>query len=93
MEHQAQPQRMGKYREEITGAVYFGVSVVTIAHACLNPLRTAAPFWGQTAWNSSGLSPKRDCGSNRVIITPSGGLPVERMAAVLPGVSVEPLFQ
>ena len=25
--------------------------------------RTAVPFWGQTTWNLSSLSPKRDCGS------------------------------
>ena len=33
-----------------------------------NPFRTAVPFWGQTTWNSSGLSPKRDCGSKRVAL-------------------------
>ena len=27
------------------------------------PLRTAAPFWGQTTQNSSASSPKRDCSS------------------------------
>ena len=35
----------------------------------LNPFRTAVSldqFWVQTTWNSSGLSPKRDCGSKRV---------------------------
>ena len=31
----------------------------------LNPFRTAAPFWGQTTWNFSGLSPKRDCSPKR----------------------------
>ena len=30
------------------------------------PFRTAVPFWGQTARFSSSLSPKRDCGPNRV---------------------------
>ena len=29
----------------------------------LNPFRTAVPIQGQLAWNLSGLSPKRDCGS------------------------------
>ena len=24
------------------------------------------PFWGQTTWNLTGLSPERDCGSKRV---------------------------
>ena len=32
----------------------------------LNPFRTAVPFWGQTTWKLSCLSPKRDCGSKRV---------------------------
>ena len=32
----------------------------------VNPFRTAVPFWGQTTWNLTGLSPKRDCGSKRV---------------------------
>ena len=32
----------------------------------LNPYSTAVPFWGQTTWNLTGLSPKRDCGSKRV---------------------------
>ena len=27
---------------------------------------TAVPFWGQTTWNLTALSPKRDCGSKRV---------------------------
>ena len=27
---------------------------------------SAVPFWGQTTWNLSALSPKRDCGSKRV---------------------------
>ena len=31
-----------------------------------NPFRAAVPFWGQTTWILSGLSPKRDCGSRRV---------------------------
>ena len=31
-----------------------------------NPLRTAVPFWGQTSLISSGLPPKRDCGSKGV---------------------------
>ena len=32
-----------------------------------NPFRTTAvPFWGQTTWNLTGLSPKRDGGSKRV---------------------------
>ena len=33
---------------------------------CLNPFRTAVPFWGQSTWNLTGLSPQRDCGSKRV---------------------------
>ena len=33
----------------------------------LNPFRTAVPFWGQTTSSLTGLSPKRDCGSKRVI--------------------------
>ena len=32
----------------------------------INPFRTAVPFWGQTCQISSGLSPKRDCGSKGV---------------------------
>ena len=32
----------------------------------VNPVRTAVPFWGQTSQILSGLSPKRDCGSNGV---------------------------
>ena len=32
----------------------------------LDPFRTAVPFWGQTTWKLSGLSPKRDCRSKRV---------------------------
>ena len=28
--------------------------------------RTAVPFWWQTTWNLTGMSPKRDCGSKRV---------------------------
>ena len=32
----------------------------------LNPFRTAAPFWGQTARILSNLSPNRDCGPKRV---------------------------
>ena len=32
----------------------------------LNPFRTAVPFWGQTASNLTGLSPKWDCGSEGV---------------------------
>ena len=31
-----------------------------------NPFRTAVPFFGQTAYNLRGLSPKRDCCSKRV---------------------------
>ena len=33
----------------------------------LNPFRTAIPFWGQTTWNLSALSPTRDCRSIRVL--------------------------
>ena len=32
----------------------------------LTPFRTAAPFWGQSTWNLTGLSPLRDCGFKRV---------------------------
>ena len=32
----------------------------------INPFRAAVPFWGQTTQNSTGVSPKRDCGSKRV---------------------------
>ena len=39
----------------------------------LNPFRTAVPFWGQTASNLSGLSPKRDCGSKRVKYSSTSG--------------------
>ena len=28
-------------------------------------VRTEVPFWGQTAWNMSRLSPKQDCSSKR----------------------------
>ena len=33
---------------------------------CLNPFRTAVPFWGQNTRTSSSLCPKRDCGSKGV---------------------------
>ena len=33
----------------------------------LNPVRTAVPFWGQTTQIISDLSPKRDCGPQRLI--------------------------
>ena len=33
---------------------------------CVNPFRTAVPFWGQPSQILSTLSPKRDCGSKRV---------------------------
>ena len=32
----------------------------------INPFSAAAPFWGQTTSNLSGVSPKRDCSSERV---------------------------
>ena len=32
----------------------------------VNPFGTAVPLWGQTIWNSTGLSPKRDWGPERV---------------------------
>ena len=32
----------------------------------LNPFKAAVPLWGQTTYNWTGLSPKRDCGSKRV---------------------------
>ena len=31
-----------------------------------NSFRTAVPFWGQTTWNLTGLSQKRNCGSKGV---------------------------
>ena len=37
----------------------------------LTPFRTAVPFWGQTTWSLSGLSPKRGCGSKKVKPHPS----------------------
>ena len=40
----------------------------------LSPVRTAVPFWGQTTWNLSGLSPNRDCASKRV--NPAVGTPI-----------------
>ena len=30
---------------------------------CLAYFRTAVPFWGQSTWSLTGLSPKWDCGS------------------------------
>ena len=32
----------------------------------VNPFRTAVPFWGQSTWSLTGLSPKRGCGSKGV---------------------------
>ena len=32
----------------------------------LNPSRTAVPFWVETSWNLTDLSPKRDCSTKRV---------------------------
>ena len=40
--------------------IYSGILLV------FNPFRTAVPFWGQTTWNLTGLSLKRDCGPERV---------------------------
>ena len=31
----------------------------------VSPVKTADPFWGQTTWNLSGLSPKRRGGPKR----------------------------
>ena len=31
-----------------------------------DPFRTAFPFWGQNAWNLTGLSPQLDCSPKRV---------------------------
>ena len=45
-------------------------SLVSRHPSVLNPFRTAVPFWGRTTSNLSGLSPKRDCGTNRVNVTP-----------------------
>ena len=49
---------------------------------CINPFRTAVPFWGHTTQIVSDLSPKRDCGplrvnsiqgSHRPVLTVKGG--------------------
>ena len=34
----------------------------------VGPVRTAVPFWGRITYNLTYLSPKRACGSKRVII-------------------------
>ena len=45
----------------------FTPSITSTRYALLNnPFRTAVPFWGQTTWTLTGLSPKRDCGSKSV---------------------------
>ena len=36
-------------------------------YLCLERFRTAVPFWGQTTQIRGSLSPKRDCGPNRVL--------------------------
>ena len=41
-----------------------------LALKLLNPFRTAVPFWGQSTWSLTGLSPKWDCGSKGVNIDP-----------------------
>ena len=46
--------------------LYKSVNALGPSESKINPARTAAPFLGQTAWNLTGLSPKRDCGSKRV---------------------------
>ena len=43
---------------ELLGFRAFSTSFLTL-------FRTAVPFWGQTTWTLSRLSPKRDCGSKR----------------------------
>ena len=40
--------------------------VTKVLEPYFDPFRTAVPFRGQTTWNLSGLSPKRDCSSERV---------------------------
>ena len=40
----------------------------------VDPVRTAAPLWGQTTSYLTGLSQKRDCGPNRVERFGHGGL-------------------
>ena len=36
--------------------------LMTCVCPCINPVRTAVPFWGQTTQILSSSSPKRDCG-------------------------------
>ena len=42
----------------------------------INPFRTAVPFWGQSTWNLTGLSPQRDCGSKIVLFAAVSPIPV-----------------
>ena len=46
--------------------VVAGYVHVLIVVLLLNPFSTAVLFWGHTSPIPSGLSPKRDCGPNRV---------------------------
>ena len=52
----------------IIRVIFFALFVLDVGVAPTNviPFRTAVPFWGQTAWSLTGLSPKRDYGSKRV---------------------------
>ena len=42
------------------------IRLLNAVGVCLNPFRTAVPFWGHTSQISSILSPKRDCGPKGV---------------------------
>ena len=54
----------GHFERETEAWLFFMVSLQTVINCSLtfDPFRTAVPCWGQTTWNLSGLSPKRDCG-------------------------------
>ena len=43
------------------------LSVGRVKFSFFYPFRTAVPFWGQTTQILSNLSPKRDCGTKRII--------------------------
>ena len=51
----------------------------------INPFSTAVPFWGQTNWNLSGVSPNRDLGANRA--SPLGDI-LQRRKLAMEGYSV-----
>ena len=54
----------------LASALFFILTtIINTAHCCnINPFRIAVPFWGQPCRISSSLSPKRDCGPNRVVL-------------------------